>query len=146
MKNEKKRSFNFRHSGYFPIFFLLCIGLCLVGYLFSYQSKLQIARTKIDKKDQLLKKVEIPKYVLEVYHYIRENGKAPNQYVGGRNFQNREKKLPQKSNKGQSIKYREWDVHPYITGKDRGPERLVTGSNQTAYYTFDHYSTFIPIE
>ena len=60
-------------------------------------------------------------------------------YVGGRTFQNRERRLPP----GQ---YREYDVDPKIPGQNRGPERLVI-EQQTgkAYYTGDHYVTFIPM-
>lgn len=60
-------------------------------------------------------------------------------YVGGRPFQNREHRLP-------PGRYREYDVNPKIPGQSRGPERLVielrTGK---AYYTGDHYVTFIPM-
>lgn len=44
-----------------------------------------------------------------------------------------------------AITYREWDVNPKIKGVDRGEERLVTGSDGSAYYTADHYQTFIHI-
>ena len=43
---------------------------------------------------------------------------------------------------GRRIKYREWDVNPLRPGVNRGAERLVTGSDGTAYYTDDHYATF----
>jgi ribonuclease T1 len=60
-------------------------------------------------------------------------------YVGGRNFQNRERKLPRGN-------YREYDVEPRRPGKNRGAERIVI-ERQTgkAYYTGDHYRTFIPM-
>ena len=60
-------------------------------------------------------------------------------YVGGRNFQNRERVLPRG-------RYREYDVHPKVPGKNRGAERIVI--NQTsgkAYYTADHYRSFVPM-
>ncbi|MEV4316132.1 ribonuclease domain-containing protein [Actinocrispum sp. NPDC049592] len=40
-----------------------------------------------------------------------------------------------------AITYREYDVHPY-TGADRGPERVVEGSDGSVYYTKDHYNSF----
>jgi len=60
-------------------------------------------------------------------------------YVGGRTFQNRERRLPAGA-------YREYDVHPKVAGRDRGPERLVV-EQQTgkAYFTADHYRTFVPL-
>lgn len=60
-------------------------------------------------------------------------------YVGGRDFQNRERRLPRG-------RYREYDVNPKVRGRARDAERIVierrTGK---AYYTGDHYRTFIPL-
>jgi guanyl-specific ribonuclease Sa len=60
-------------------------------------------------------------------------------YIGGRTFQNRERRLP-------PGRYREYDVNPKRPGRDRGPERIVI-EQQTgkAYYTGDHYVTFLPL-
>ncbi|MBL7827297.1 MAG: hypothetical protein JNJ57_11740 [Saprospiraceae bacterium] len=88
---------------------------------------------------------EVPAYVLDVLRYIRSNGQAPEGYVGGREFQNREKRLPQKNAAGTRIRYSEWDVHPKTAGKNRGAERLVTGSDHSAWYTADHYKSFLKI-
>jgi ribonuclease T1 len=60
-------------------------------------------------------------------------------YVGGREFHNRERRLP-------PGRYREYDVHPRAPGRDRGPERLVVErATGRAYYTRDHYRTFVPL-
>ncbi len=85
--------------------------------------------------------VDIPSHALMTLAYIRSNNTAPPNYVGGRTFQNREKRLP-KLEKG---KYKEWDVHPKEKNKNRGVERLVTSSSK-AYYTKDHYDTFTQIK
>ena len=50
--------------------------------------------------------------------------------------------LPEKDAKGKALKYREWDVNSLKKGVNRGPERLVTGSDGSAYYTDDHYKSF----
>ncbi len=89
---------------------------------------------------------KIPQKVYEVLKYIKENGEAPDGYVGGRKFGNYEKQLPQKDENGRRINYQEWDVNPKQQGRNRGAERLVTGSNNKAYYTKNHYKTFIEIE
>lgn len=89
---------------------------------------------------------EVPDYVLEVLAHVRQNDAAPEGYVGGREFQNREKRLPQRDPSGQRIRYREWDVYPKVQGRNRGAERLVTGSDRSAWYTKDHYATFLKIE
>jgi guanyl-specific ribonuclease Sa len=60
-------------------------------------------------------------------------------YVGGRAFHNRERRLP-------AGRYREYDVHPRVPGQARGPERLVIDETTgRAYYTRDHYRTFVPL-
>ncbi|WP_447985115.1 ribonuclease domain-containing protein [Nitrospira sp. Nam74] len=60
-------------------------------------------------------------------------------YAGGRTFHNRERILPPGH-------YREYDVNPRIAGRSRGPERLVIEQRTgKAYYTGDHYVTFIPM-
>lgn len=87
-----------------------------------------------------------PAYVWTVLKHVRQFGKAPEGYVGGRDFQNREKVLPGKTTAGKNIRYREWDVFPKIPGKNRGPERLVTGSDGSAYYTKNHYRSFQTLE
>jgi ribonuclease T1 len=89
---------------------------------------------------------KMPGYVLEVLEHVRQYDEAPNGYVGGREFQNREKRLPKSSVDGTKIKYREWDVNPKVKGQNRGAERLVTGSDGRAWYTKDHYKTFVPVE
>jgi len=35
-----------------------------------------------------------------------------------------------------------WDVNPKVPNLDRGLERIVTGSDGSAWYTTDHYHTF----
>lgn len=87
---------------------------------------------------------EVPEKVYKVLQYVRTNGKAPEGYVGGRKFGNFEKLLPASEN-GRKIKYQEWDVNPKTKGKNRGAERLVTGNNDRAYYTRDHYHSFTEI-
>lgn len=105
--------------------------------------------SKTEKKTpdyQSNKQGKIPQKVYEVLKYVKENGTAPNGYVGGRKFGNYEKQLPQKDENGRRINYQEWDVNPKQQGRNRGAERLVTGSNDKAYYTKNHYKSFINVE
>ena len=76
----------------------------------------------------------------EVLAAIEARGGAPLPgYVGGREFHNRERRLP-------PGRYREYDVHPRVPGQNRGPERLVVDQTTgRAYYTGDHYRTFVPL-
>ena len=87
----------------------------------------------------------IPQTVYQIHKYILQFNSAPPGHVGGRIFQNREKQLPQTDQTGVKIMYREWDVKAKKKGVNRGAERLVTGSDGSAYYTRDHYKTFIPL-
>lgn len=96
--------------------------------------------------DTRTKQSNVPHYVIDVLHEVQKTGRTFDGYVGGRTFQNREKRLPRTEESGRKIKYKEWDVHPKIKGKNRGAERLVTGSDDNAYYTKDHYNSFIQIE
>jgi ribonuclease T1 len=60
-------------------------------------------------------------------------------YAGGRAFQNREGRLPRG-------RYREYDVNRKISGRSRDAERIVIEQNTgKAYYSGDHYRTFIPL-
>lgn len=84
----------------------------------------------------------IPEKVLKVLAFVDQNGEAMDGYEGGRNFGNYERLLPQSDANGKRIKYREWDVNPLKRGVNRGAERLITGSDHSAYYTDDHYKSF----
>ena len=82
----------------------------------------------------------IPSAARETLKAIEErHGKPLPGYVGGRTFQNRERVLPRG-------RYREYDVHPKVAGKNRGAERIVIDQRSgKAYYTADHYRSFIPM-
>lgn len=69
----------------------------------------------------------------------KRHGEPLSGYVGGRTFRNRERKLP-------PGRYREYDVNPRIAGRNRGAERIVIEQRTgKAYYTGDHYVTFLPL-
>jgi guanyl-specific ribonuclease Sa len=91
----------------------------------------------------------IPAKVATVLEHIDNDHQAPDGYEGGRTFHNfgraNEERLPLKDKEGNAISYQEWDVHPKIHNVNRGAERLVTGSDGSAYYTSDHYRTFTKI-
>lgn len=89
---------------------------------------------------------DIPAYVIEVRDYVRTHHKPIKGYVGGRKFMNFEQILPKLTPNKDKINYQEWDVHPKISGQNRGPERLVTGDDNTDWYTRDHYKSFIKIK
>ena len=88
----------------------------------------------------------IPAYVRETLAYIRQHGYAPPGYVGGRVFGNYEGLLPRYNSQRKRIEYREWDVRPRAERRNRGAERLVTGSDGRVWYSADHYRTFLEVK
>jgi guanyl-specific ribonuclease Sa len=59
----------------------------------------------------------------------------------GSTFQNREQRLPEKP----YGYYKEYTVET-PGSRDRGARRLILGSDGEAYYTNDHYETFVKID
>jgi ribonuclease T1 len=81
-----------------------------------------------------------PQKAYDLLQRLEERGGSPLPgYVGGREFQNRERRLP-------GGRYREYDVNPNIRGRGRDAERIVIEQRTgKAYYTGDHYRTFVPL-
>jgi ribonuclease T1 len=80
----------------------------------------------------------VPKKALDVLQIVRNTGQPPPGYVGGTVFQNREGRLPESGD------YREFDIDPHEG--HRNAERIVVDWNtKQAWYTGDHYQTFIPL-
>jgi guanyl-specific ribonuclease Sa len=85
----------------------------------------------------------VPERAWKVLDRVSGKGAPFPGYKGGRVFENRGPgmRLPKSGSNG-PIKYREWDVNSYTEGVNRSGERLVTGSDGSAYYTTNHYGTF----
>ncbi len=64
---------------------------------------------------------------------------------GGIAFRNSEGRLPAVGAGGGRVVYQEWDVNPKKNGQGRDAERIVTGNDGSAWYTLDHYDTFVRI-
>ena len=87
----------------------------------------------------------VPSKVYDILKYVETFHEPKQGYKGGRIFHNYEELLPKRRPNGNPIHYREWDVNPDNGILKRGAERLVTGDNKTAWYTNDHYKSFIKI-
>jgi guanyl-specific ribonuclease Sa len=89
-----------------------------------------------------IKEGPIPEKVLSVLERVDAKGAPFPGYKGGKDFLNDGSQgasiLPRKD----GVAYREWDVNIKIKGVDRGGERLVTGSDNSVWYTDDHYRSF----
>jgi len=133
------------------VLIVVLLGLIYLGYTSFTQEKSTQPQPKRptqtrNAEESKPKKSQIPSKALETWQYIKQHHEAPEGYVGGRIFQNREKKLPKTNPNGQLARYFEWDIHPKRNGQNRGPERLVSQNYERAWYTPDHYNTFIPIK
>jgi guanyl-specific ribonuclease Sa len=91
----------------------------------------------------------VPANVEQTLREIDQTGSPPQGYRGGGAYVNDgrggSEVLPTSDADGNPIAYKEYDMNPYTKGVNRGPERIVVGSNGSAYYTSDHYRTFTPI-
>lgn len=91
----------------------------------------------------------IPPKVGAVLKAIDETGRAPAGVMGGRVYENQadrgEQRLPRIDRDGDPIAYQTWDVNPRNAEPDRGKERLVVGTDGSAYYTADYYKTFAAV-
>lgn len=87
----------------------------------------------------------VPQEAFDTLDFIeKHNGSPPKGYKGGRTYandgRNGGEKLPDEYGP-----FREYDIYARIPGPDRGLERVVTG-NGAAWYTPDHYYSFIRIK
>ena len=82
---------------------------------------------------------KIPAVAREVLDFVRSHrGAPPPGYKGGKEFLDKQGQLPPGS-------YREYDIDVHVSGVHRGTQRIVVDSvSGQAYYTPDHYATFVP--
>ena len=84
----------------------------------------------------------IPQEAYDTLNYVDQNGRPPQGYKGGKVFQNDGRGggqvLP-----GNNTTYAEYDIHPKVPGVPRDAQRIVIGSDGSAWYTADHYTTFV---
>ena len=89
--------------------------------------------------------IPLPMNVIRALQLIDALGSALPGTKGGAGFNNDGRGggevLPRTDAEGNPIAYKEWDVNPPGSG-GRDAERIVTGSDGSAYYTGDHYKTF----
>ncbi len=82
---------------------------------------------------------QLPPEVRDTLGNARGPGPLPHRRDGVV-FQNRERRLPPKP----QGHYREYTV-PAPGSRDRGPRRLILGRDGEAFYTADHYRTFVRV-
>ncbi|MGA9118535.1 MAG: ribonuclease domain-containing protein [Bacteroidota bacterium] len=118
------------------LFFRVALPLLLTASLTVGSAQPKVSpQMKLEKRQS----GAVPRHVLEVYNHVVDFGRAPEGYVGGAPWYNREHRLPRG-------RYREYDVHPKKKGVSRGPERIVVDTDTNrGWYTADHYRTLSPI-
>ena len=88
--------------------------------------------------------------MLRKYENHDWKGKPPNikgELNAGQVHRNKDGILPIYDKQGNIIKYKEYDINPKkpdTSGRDA--ERFVRGTDESVYYTSDHYKTFIRIK
>jgi len=124
----------------------LAAGLVCLGILLPMGACGPGPSTPPPPQAQVAVQDPIPPHARETLAYVRQHGYAPPGYVGGRVFGNYEGQLPRYNARRKRIEYREWDVRPRAEGRNRGSERLVTGNDGRAWFTADHYRTFLEVK
>jgi len=118
----------------------------MLGFKMTDPSTLHSPLTPDMDTINLPSNMKIPLPALNTLGVIDDTGKSPANTPGGSTFRNDGRgggqMLPPTDGHGNAITYREWDVNSRPTSGPRDAQRLVTGSDGSAYYTGDHYQTF----
>lgn len=92
----------------------------------------------------------VPQLAQDTFDHVKKTGQKKPGTKGGKTFKNDGRGggevLPKNSPDGVELTYKEYDIHPYKKGVNRGAERVVIDSQGRGYYTSDHYGTFTPID
>lgn len=89
---------------------------------------------------------DIPQKAWDILNFLKgHNMHPPQNHKGGKTFANdgrhNSQRLPDNG-----TTYRKYDIDPKVQGKRRGAERIVVGSDGSAWYTPDHYISFTRME
>jgi len=129
------------------VLILLFVGACVgigayAGERLDTESRISSALNSEPAVSDLGKSTEgvAPQKAYDLLAQLKQReGKPLPGYIGGRIFQNRERRLP-------PGRYREYDVDRKIPGRSRGAERLIIEQETgKAYYTGDHYRSFVAL-
>jgi|GEM_PF-798202 len=124
-----------------PVAAACILGLLLVLFGPKAQATMRDALHHAEQESRPELTQVVPDAARQVFDYVTEHGRAPTGYVGGRLWQNRERRLPMGG------EYREYDIHPKVRGVNRGAERIIIDRGTgKGWYTPDHYRSFIRID
>src|SRR5262245_39849047 len=121
----------------------LFIGLIIA--LFGYMLINAARESNLLKPSTTLCESSVPRAAYIALLYYERYQQAPPGFIPVKTFYVTNNQLPETDDSGKAIIYIESDVSPSLPGINRGRQRIVIGSNGIAYYTDDHYRTFIKI-
>ena len=116
------------------------MGSAVSSNAVNQSSKIQ----ELNKKD-LSEKVASSYYKYEKINWKGNyEGQTSGTKAGGK-WNNNPPDLPEFDSNGNKITYREFDVNNKLEDALRDSERFIRGSDESVYYTPDHYVTFFKI-
>lgn len=88
----------------------------------------------------------VPQKAWDAYNYYQRHGNNPPGYWDAGRYANDGRggmpTLPRRTTSGAPISYTEHDVNEFVSKRARGLQRLLIGSDGSAYYTGTHYQNF----
>jgi ribonuclease T1 len=120
------------------------VGAALVVFIYVSINAVNSAHL-ITPPVQVCSDNNIPRaaYVALLYYDLYQQ--APPSFNGIKIFYSKKSGLPEIDQTGKPIDYIESDIYPAIPKINRGTQRIVVGNNGAAYYTPNHYKSFVEI-
>jgi hypothetical protein len=119
-------------------------GAALIVFIYILVNAINKAQL-ITPPVQLCSEDNIPRAAYTTLLYYQLHKQAPPSFHAMKKFYPQKSGLPVTDQNGRGIAYVESDIFPLIPEVNRGNHRLIIGDNGLAYYTYDHYETFIEI-
>jgi ribonuclease T1 len=93
---------------------------------------------------------DVPRGAYILHDYVKKHNLTPPKgYKGGKIFRDRDGVLAGTigaDTRDRLKPWREYDLYPMESGKPRRAERIVVGAlHEAAFYSPDHYKTFLPM-
>jgi ribonuclease T1 len=120
------------------------VGAALVVFIYVSINAVNNAHL-ITPPVQACSENNIPRAAYMALLYYDLYKQAPPSFNGIKKFYGDRSPLPKQDQAGNPIAYIESDIYPVIPKINRGAQRIVVGENGTAYYTPNHYQSFVEI-
>lgn len=87
----------------------------------------------------------IPRAAYTALLYYQLHKEAPPGFNGIKEFRSSKSGLPEIDQNGKPVAYIESDIFPVVPNINRGNQRIIVSNDGTAYFTPNHYQSFIEI-